>query len=91
MLSRFEEGRLGTCEINICTLLQIMYFPDTDPPTVLMLFIFSHGGENGEISTEQGDSFSTYDVWDALSCNQLLRDCLKINVFGVRVIYKNEL
>ena len=50
-----------------------------------MLVILSHGGENGVIYTEQeGDSFTIYDVWDALGNNQLLEDCLKINVFGVR-------
>jgi hypothetical protein len=50
-----------------------------------MLFILSHGGENGKIYTDQGDYFTVYDVWDALAGNQLLEDCLKINVFGVRV------
>jgi hypothetical protein len=48
-----------------------------------MLFMLSHGGEDGKIYTEQGDFFTIYDVWDTLSSNQLLRECLKINVFGV--------
>jgi hypothetical protein len=48
-----------------------------------MLFILSHGDENGKIYTEQGDFFTIYDVWDAQADNQLFQDCLKINVFGV--------
>jgi len=56
---------------------------------MLMLFILSHGGANGVIYTEQeGEVFTIYDVWDALAGNQLLQDCLKINVFGVRRIIK---
>ena len=58
-------------------------FADPGPPTVFMLFILSHGGENGKIYTEQGDYFTIYDVWDVLAGNHLLQDCLKINVFGV--------
>jgi len=53
-----------------------------------MLFIFSHGDENGVICTNQKDGkddfFTIYDVWDALANNLLLKDCLKINIFGVR-------
>jgi hypothetical protein len=56
-----------------------------------MLFIFSHGAEDGVIETEQaGESFTTYDVWDALSANQLLQNCLKINIFGVRELVFNN-
>jgi hypothetical protein len=53
-----------------------------------MLFIFSHGDENGVIYTDQNvgsdDFFTIYNVWDALASNFLLKDCLKINFFGVR-------
>jgi hypothetical protein len=50
-----------------------------------MLFILSHGGADGVISTDhEEDFFTIYDVWDALAGNQLLENCLKINVFGVR-------
>jgi len=61
-----------------------VFSPDTDPPTVFMLFILSHGDADGVIYTDKGDSFTIYDVWDALAGNQLLDDCLKVNVFGVR-------
>jgi hypothetical protein len=64
----------------------LKYCSKTRPPSVFMLFILSHGGENGKIFTEQeGDSFTMYDVWDALAGNELLQNCLKINVLGVRV------
>jgi hypothetical protein len=60
----------------------------TEPPTVFMLFVFSHGDENGVIYTDQksikDDFFTIYDVWDALSNNLFLEECLKINIFGVR-------
>jgi hypothetical protein len=62
----------------------LVFFSDTGPPTVFMLVILSHGDADGVIYTDQGDSFTIYDVWDALADNQLLDDCLKINVFGVR-------
>jgi hypothetical protein len=85
IVSRFEEGQTSICVHkfkNKCYLEK--YFPDPSPPTVFMLFVLSHGGADGAIYTEQGDSFTIYDVWDALSGNQLLQNCLKINVFGVR-------
>lgn len=62
---------------------------DTGPPTVFILFVLSHGGENGVIYTDHApnmaDQFTTYDVWDALGGNPLLQDALKINIFGVRM------
>jgi hypothetical protein len=61
------------------------FFPIYDPPSVFILFILSHGRENGVICTEQeGEVFTIYEVWKALAGNELLHDCLKINVFGVR-------
>jgi hypothetical protein len=70
--------------INLKTTTLI--FPDADPPTVFILFILSHGDADGVIYTDQGNSFTIYEVWDALAGNQFLEDCLKINVFGVRQI-----
>jgi len=57
-------------------------------PTLFLLFILSHGGENGRIITDTKtsppyDFFTTFQVWEALEKNKMLQNCLKINFFGV--------
>jgi len=75
------------------------FFPlNSEPaPTLFLLFILSHGGENGKIFTDSKpkeplDFFTTFEVWDALKGNKLLENCLKINFFGVNYYdtYKNN-
>lgn len=51
---------------------------------MFLLIILSHGGENGIIGSDQGEDYTTYEVWDALSANDVLKNSLKCNVFGVR-------
>jgi len=50
---------------------------------VLLLFILSHGREDGFIETDSGEQFTTYEVIDALKKLSTFKDTLKLIFFGV--------
>jgi hypothetical protein len=54
-------------------------------PDVFILIIMSYGGQDGLINSDNSGcpDFTTFDVWNALKSNQTLKDCIKINFFGV--------
>jgi hypothetical protein len=53
-------------------------------PDVFILLILAHGEEDGKILTDSQDYFfTTFQVWEALKSNVLLKDAVKINFFGV--------
>ncbi|XP_059489715.1 uncharacterized protein LOC132204878 [Neocloeon triangulifer] len=59
----------------------------TEAPSVLLLFILSHGDENGLIYTDHKvdtayETFTTKEVIDKLKSHKDLEKCLKIIVFG---------
>ncbi|XP_059488485.1 uncharacterized protein LOC132204174 isoform X2 [Neocloeon triangulifer] len=60
-----------------------------EAPSVLLLFILSHGDENGLIYTDHKvdtkyETFTTKEVIDMLKSHKDLEKCLKIIVFGVK-------
>jgi hypothetical protein len=53
-------------------------------PDVFILFILAHGDKDGEIQTDiKGYSFTTFEIWEALKSNDLLKEAVKIFFFGV--------
>ncbi|CAB3379771.1 Hypothetical predicted protein [Cloeon dipterum] len=100
--SAFEENR--NCNFrnfqspNKTTLLQLLgdqekllhYFNSKDDvPSVFVLFILSHGLENGKILTDHVDGisnnyecFTTEEVFDSLQKLQKFENCLKVVNFG---------
>jgi hypothetical protein len=59
-------------------------FGSDQKPDVFILLVLAHGNKDGKICTDDEKYFfTTFQVWNLLKANELLKEAVKINFFGV--------